>query len=106
MKLTKSMVLISVLAIGSIGFAQDLATDVGKGAKDVGKGAETVGKDTARGTEDVAKDAARATDKAAKVTAPGHEEGSRRDGTGQRACWQEIWKRGWKGRQRHRQGRG
>jgi hypothetical protein len=38
MKLGRSMVLISVLAIGSIGFAQDLATDVGKGANDVRKG--------------------------------------------------------------------
>ena len=69
MKLTQSMIICLLLTLGSIGFAQDLAADVGKGAKDVGKAAETVGKDTLRGTEDAAKDAAHATDKAAKVTA-------------------------------------
>ena len=40
MKLGKSMALILVLTLGSIGVAQDLATDVGKGAKDVGKATE------------------------------------------------------------------
>ena len=106
MKLTKSMVLISVLALGSIGFAQDLATDVGKGAKDVGKGAETVGKDTARGAEDVAKDCRSCHRQSSQSYGSEHKEGSRKDGTGHRACWQEIWRSGGEGRQRNRQGRG
>ena len=55
------MVLISVLAIGSIGSAQDLPTDVGKGANDVG--AETVDKDSTRGAEDFANGVAYATTK-------------------------------------------
>jgi hypothetical protein len=71
MKLGKSMALILVLTLGSIGVAQDLATDVGQGAKDVGKATGKASKDAAQGTKDAAKDAARATDKAAKDTAQG-----------------------------------
>jgi len=71
MKLGKSMALILVLTLGSIGAAQDLATDVGKGAKDVGKATEKASKNAAHGTKDAAKDAAHATDKAAKDTAQG-----------------------------------
>jgi len=69
MKLTKPMALALVLTFASMGFAQGLATDAGKGAKDVGKAVETGSKDAARGTEGVAKDTAHATDKAADDTA-------------------------------------
>ena len=44
MKVARSMALISVLPVGSIGFAQDVAIHVAKGAKDIGKGVEAVGK--------------------------------------------------------------
>jgi len=67
MKLGKSMALTLVLALGSIGVAQDLATDVGKGAKDVGKATEKASKDAAHGTKDAAKDAAHATNKQPKI---------------------------------------
>jgi hypothetical protein len=63
--------LLQFSTLGSIGFAQALATDVGKGAKDTGKATETVAKDIARGTAEAAKDTAHVTDKAATDVARG-----------------------------------
>jgi len=65
----RSLVCILMLALGPLGLAQDVATDVGKGVKDVGKAAKTTTKGVARGTETTAKDVARSTDKAATVAA-------------------------------------
>jgi hypothetical protein len=74
----KLIIVALVLMLGSIVFAQDLATDVGKGAKEAGKGTETVAKDVAHGTQDVAKDTAGATAKGTKELGkhPGKEKAS------------------------------
>ena len=47
----RSLVFILMLALGPLGLAQDVATEVGKGVKDVGKAAKTTTKEVAHGTE-------------------------------------------------------
>src|ERR1700735_2387074 len=71
MKLTKAMVLTLILTLGSIAFAQGVASDIGKGTKDIGKGAETVGKDTAKGTKKVAEKTAHGSKDAGKDVGKG-----------------------------------
>jgi hypothetical protein len=74
----RSLVFILMLALGPLGMAQDVATEVGKGVKAVGKAAKTTTKDVARGTETTAKDVAHSTDKAATAAAKDTKKASKR----------------------------
>jgi len=64
-------VLACVLAFGTIGFAQDVASDVNKTAKDTGRATKTAAGKTAHGTEKAASKTAHGTNKAAHKTAHG-----------------------------------
>src|SRR5580700_3968034 len=60
----RSLVLVFIIGFGALGLAQDVASDVGKGAKNAGKATETAAKDVVRGTKSATKAVARGTDKA------------------------------------------
>jgi hypothetical protein len=74
----RSLVCVLMLALGPLGLAQDVATEVGKGVKDIGKAAKTTTKEVAHGTERAAKDVAHSTDKAATASAKGTKKASRK----------------------------
>jgi hypothetical protein len=75
MKFKHSIVLVSILALGAIGSAQDVASDVDRAAKDTGRVTEKAAKETGRrvkdgvkGVDKGTKDAGRATEKGGKKT--------------------------------------
>jgi hypothetical protein len=59
------LVFIIIIGFGALGLAQDVASDVGKGAKDAGKATDTAAKDVVRGTKSATKAVVHGTDKAA-----------------------------------------
>ena len=72
----KSLILVTILALGTVGFAQGVGSDVDKAAKATGRVTEKAakkvahgGKKAAKGTEKAAKGTARDTEKAADKTA-------------------------------------
>ena len=50
----RSLVLFFIIGVGVLGLAQDVASDVGKGAKDAGKATEAAAKDVVKGTKSAA----------------------------------------------------
>ena len=73
-----SMLLTVILALGAMGFAQGVASDVGKAAKDTGQATEKAGKKTAHGTEKVADKTAHSTKKGVRRVAHGVKKGAKK----------------------------
>jgi hypothetical protein len=85
----RSLVLVFIIGFGARGLAQDVASDVGKGAKDAGKATETAAKDVVRGTKSVTKAAAHGTDKAAIDAVKDTKSASKQTASASQKAWQE-----------------
>ncbi len=81
MKFNHSIVLVSILALGAVGSAQDVASDVDKAAKDTGRVTEKAAKETGRGVKDGVKGVDKGTKDTGRATGEDwarHQKGCRR----------------------------
>jgi uncharacterized protein HemX len=73
-----SMLLAVILALGVVGFAQGVASDVGKAAKDTGHATEKGAKKTAHGTKKTAEKTGHGTKKGVRRVAHGVKKGAKK----------------------------